>query len=494
MALLEAAPAPHPARARVFTAALIVLALASLDGNVVGPALPRIVSDLGGLSQLSWVVTAFAVASTAATPLYGRLSDRFGRKAGLAAAILIFVVGSMFCGAAHAMHGLIAARALQGVGAGGLIMLAQTSVADVIPPRERPRYQGYMTGVFGVSSVAGPLIGGAITDWLSWPWIFYVNLPVGAIALGMILTTPSTSRPAASRRFDFLGFGLTIAATCTLLLALSWGGAVFPWFSPVILGLGGFTVLAAGMLVVVEHRVPEPAIPPHLLAEPVIGRAILAISLTIVAMFAGLVFVPLFFQLVHNASATEAGLRTAPIMAGVIAASVLGGRAVSRTGKMKPFPLAGLALSTLTFALMAWLMHRGGDVNLFDGLLVLLGGGLGLVMPNLTTAIQNAAPAHEMGVAMATTSFFRSLGGAFGVAVAGMLLSLGIRSVHLPQGVDAAQAGLSQLQGLPAAQHATVILAYADAIGLIFAVCAVVSAATFFIVLTIPERPLRTTL
>ena len=280
-----------------------------------------------------------------------------------------------------------------------------------------------------------------------------------------------------------------------MLLALSWGGAVFPWFSPVILGLGGFTVLAAGILVAVEHRVPEPAMPPHLLAEPVYrARHLGDFADDCGDVRRGWCSCRCSSSCVRNASATEAGLRIAPLMAGVIAAPVLGGRAVSRTGKLKLFPLAGLALSTLAFALMAWLMHRGGDVNLFDGLLVLLAAGLGLVMPNLTTAIQNAAPAHEMGVAMATTSFFRSLGGAFGVAVAGMLLSLGIRSVHLPQGVDAAQAGLSQLQGLPAAQHATVILAYADAIGLIFAVCAVVSAATFFIVLTIPERPLRTTL
>ncbi len=469
-ALAAAAPvrvATRQERRRVLAAAMMVTALASLDGNIVGPALPRIVSDLGGLAHLAWVVTAFSVASTAATPIYGWLADKLGRKLAFCVSINIFLVGSVLCGAAHSMVWLIAARALQGVGAGGLISLAQTSIGDVLSPAERPRFQGWFASVFAVSSVAGPLLGGAVTDFFSWPWIFYLNLPVGLIALAMIMAGPPQVRLGANRRFDAAGFGLVILATCTFLLALSWGGTVYAWNSAPILALLAVTGGAIPALIVIEHRAAEPALPPALLADPLMGRTIMALSLAVMGMFGSLVFVPLYFQLVHGASATEAGLRTAPLMAGLILSSVFGGRAVARLGKTKPFIVGGLVVAALSLAALAIAVRLGVGADGFDGLLVVLGAGMGMVMPNMTTSIQNAAKPAELGVAMATTSFFRALGGAFGVAVAGTLLTLTLRG-HAGTGLMGA--GVQGLQGLSAAERAGAAGAYGAAVGLIFIV------------------------
>jgi EmrB/QacA subfamily drug resistance transporter len=453
---------------------MLVLALASLDGNIVGPALPQIVSDLGGLSHLSWVVTAFAVASTATTPLYGKLSDQFGRRPAFFVSIGLFLLGSVFCGAAHSMAFLIGARALQGIGAGGLMTLSQTTIADLVSPRERGKYQGQLAGVFALCSVAGPLAGGLITDQLSWPWIFYINLPIGAAALAILSISlrPHAGRPG--QHIDWLGFALVIAGTCTLLLLLSWGGVVYPWLSPPMLGLAAVTLLLFGLLLPVEHRAAEPALPPKLFTDRVFVTGVAAISLTMAALFGALVFIPLFFQLVLGASATEAGLRMAPLMGGIIVSSVVGGRLVTRTGKYKRFPVAGLGLAAPVYAAMAWAAETGVSANWFDGLLVLLGLGLGLVMPNVTTAIQNAVPVRDVGVATSTLGFFRSLGGALGVAVAGTILAANL-AARLP-GQGLAHAGLG---------------AYQHALAVTFAAAACVGVLAFVTVLFLPERPLR---
>jgi EmrB/QacA subfamily drug resistance transporter len=492
----EAAPLvpTRQERRRVLAAAMVVTALASMDGNIVGPALPRIVSDLGGLAHLSWVVTAFSVASTAATPVYGFLSNRLGRKLAFTVSICVFLGGSVLCGAADSMVWLIAARAVQGIGAGGLITLAQTAIGDVLAPRERPKFQGWIASVFAVCSVAGPLLGGAVTDYLSWPWIFYINLPVGLVALAMILAGPRRAHGAAIRGFDAAGFALVIFATCAFLLALSWGGTVYAWDSLPILALLASTVAAITALVFVERRAAEPALPPRLFADPVIGRTILSLSLAVMGMFGSLVFVPLFFQLVHGASATEAGLRTAPIMAGLICSSIFGGRAVARLGRTKPFMLGGLGIAGLSMVALAASVHAGVGSNGFDALLVVLGAGMGLVMPNMTTTIQNAARAGELGVAMATTSFFRSLGGAFGVALAGMMLSVTLRSYTAAGGRNLMNAGVQALQSLPVAERAVVVGAYGNAVALIFAVFAAVLVASFAVAAVTPEVALRRTL
>jgi EmrB/QacA subfamily drug resistance transporter len=460
----------------------------------VGPALPRIVSDLGGLAHLSWVVTAFSVASTAATPIYGWLSDKVGRKLAFTVSICVFLGGSVLCGAAHSMGWLIAARALQGIGAGGLITLAQTAIGDVLAPRERPKFQGWIASVFAVCSVAGPLLGGAVTDFLSWPWIFYLNLPVGFVALAMILAGPRHDHATAKRGFDTAGFALVIFATCAFLLALSWGGTVYEWRSPQILSLLVSTSIAVVALYFVERRAAEPALPPRLFADKVIGRTILSLSLAVMGMFGSLVFVPLFFQLVHGASATEAGLRTAPIMAGLILSSIFGGRAVARLGRTKPFMMGGLAIAAVSLGALAASIWLGVGSNGFDLLLVVLGAGMGLVMPNMTTTIQNAARAGELGVAMATTSFFRSLGGAFGVALAGMMLTVTLRAHAAADGGQLMNAGVQALQSLPAAERALVVGAYGSAVALIFAVFAGVLVLALLAAALTPEVTLRRTL
>ena len=478
--------------ARAISGLMVVLALASLDGNIVGPALPRIVSDLGGLSRLSWVVTAFAVASTATTPLYGKLSDQFGRRSAFFVSIGVFLLGSALCGAAHSMAMLIGARALQGLGAGGLIVLSQATIGDLVSPRERGRYQGMIAAVFALCSVAGPLLGGVITDMLSWSWIFYINLPLGLAALVMLSLWLPPGRQRQAGPIDSAGFALIIAATCTGLLLLSWGGVVYPWRSAPIVALGVATAVLLALLWPVEHAAPEPALPPHLFRNRVFSTGVAGITLTVTALFGSLVFVPLFFQAVLGLSATEAGLRMAPLMGGLIVSSVIGGRAVSRSGRYKMFPVAGLALATLAYLALAWAALHGVGANALDGLFAVLGLGMGLVMPNVTTAVQNAVARDDLGVATATLGFFRSLGGAFGVAASGMILAASLRAALPPQaGHSAFSVGLSQIGALPAAERAVLLGAYGQALATTFAAAACVSALGFAVMLLMPDRPLR---
>jgi EmrB/QacA subfamily drug resistance transporter len=483
------APATRGEIRRVFAGLMLALALASLDGNIVGPALPRIVSDLGGLAHLSWVVTAFAVASTAATPLYGKLSDQYGRKPAFFVSIGLFLAGSIACGLARSMPALIGFRALQGLGAGGLITLSQTTIADLVPPRERGRYQGQVAAVFAVCSVAGPLLGGVITDLLSWPWIFFINLPIGAAALAIIARSLRPHQAPPGRKIDIAGFALLIGGTCTGLLMLSWGGATYPWASPPIIALGCITLLLFGVLIPVERAAPEAALPPRLFANPIFVRAVAALSLAAISLFGALVFIPLFFQLVLRLSATEAGLRMAPLMGGLIVTSIIGGRLVTRTGRYKRYPVAGLALAATSYAAMAYAAASGASANAFDALLVLLGAGLGLTMPNLTTAIQNAVPRGDLGVATATSAFFRSLGGAFGVAISGAILTATLQA-RLPGGNLAGQ-GLTQLASISPADRLVLEGAYGHALATIFAAASIVAALAFVIVLGMAEKPLR---
>jgi EmrB/QacA subfamily drug resistance transporter len=487
----ESATLGRPAFYRAITGLMLVLVLASLDANIVGPALPRIVSDLGGLAHISWVVTAFAVASTASAPLYGKLSDQYGRRSAFFVSVGLFLVGSVVCGAAHSMAMLIGARALQGVGAGGLMILSQTTIADLVPPRERGRFQGLVAGTFALCSVAGPLLGGVITDLLSWPWIFYINLPVGAAALVILALSLPRHSPRPPAPIDIAGFGLIIAATCTGLLLLSWGGTVYAWRSAPIGGLGIATVVLLGLLLPVERAAPEPALPPRLFVEPVFLTGMVGLSLAVMALFGSLVFVPLFFQVVFGVSATEAGLRMAPVMGGLIVSSIIGGRMVSRTGRYKAFPVAGLAIAIASYGGLAWASFRGAGANGFDALLVLLGLGMGLVMPNITTAVQNAVDRQDLGVATATLGFFRSLGGAFGVAVSGAILSATLHAAPGALARPGASLGLSQLRALPPSDHMRLVTAYGHALASTFTAAALVSTVALAVLLLMPERPLR---
>jgi EmrB/QacA subfamily drug resistance transporter len=484
----------------VFAGLMLALTLASLDQNIVSTALPRIVSDLGGLAHLSWVVTAFMVTSTVSTPLYGKLSDMYGRKPLFFTAIIIFLIGSILCGLAMTMFQLILFRALQGLGAGGLITLAQTTVGDLIVPRERGKYQGLFGAVFASCSVAGPILGGFITDALSWRWIFYVNLPVGAAALFLIAIGLKTKINTVRRRIDFTGAAYLTCGTVALLLFLSWGGSVYPWLSPVIFALAAVATIFYTLLVGQERRASEPILPPHLFTNPVFLIGVSVIGLNAMALFGSLVFLPLFFQVVLGASPSSAGLMMAPMMGGVIVASVTGGRLVSAFGRYKIFPVIGLAVGTCSFLTLAWCAFAAKSNFLVETALVGLGCGLGLVMPNLTVAIQNSVERADMGAATSVSAFIRSLGGALGVAVAGTVVAIRLRQ-FLPaswtqptsSGTNLLELGVQQIATLPSDQHTLLVDAYRHAVATTFLTGAGAAALAFTVVLFLPERPLRST-
>ena len=375
---------------------LLVLTLASLDQNIVATALPGIVSDLGGLAHLSWVVTAFLVASTATTPLYGKLSDSYGRRALFFVAVGIFLAGSALCGLAQGMGQLIAFRAVQGLGAGGLITLSQTTVGDLLAPRERGRYQGLFTAVFAACSVAGPLLGGFITDALSWRWIFYINLPIGAVALALIATTLRRPNRVVHHRIDFAGAALMVGGTVFAILVLTLDSSREGWRRPGTWVEAAASVACFALLVWRERRAVEPILPPRLFRDRVFVVGASVMGLTAVALFGAVIFLPLFFQLVLGAAASKAGLMLSPLMGGVIVASVVGGRLLSRTGRYKFLPVTGLSVACVAFLLLSWLAQSQGSVATLELSLVGLGLGLGLVMPNLTTAIQNAVAPQDL--------------------------------------------------------------------------------------------------
>jgi EmrB/QacA subfamily drug resistance transporter len=469
----------------VLAGMMLALVLAALDQNIVGTALPRIVSDLGGLAHLSWVVTAFLVASTMTTPLYGKLSDIYGRKPAFFVSIAIFLAGSALCGLSRSMFELIVFRAVQGLGAGGLITLAQTVVGDLVSPRERGRYQGLFSGVFAACSVAGPLLGGIITDALSWRWIFYVNLPVGAAAIALIGIGLKGDSRRVAHRVDYPGALLLSIATCCALLALSWGGNTYAWSSPTILALGSAAVVSLGLLAVNERRASEPLLPPRLFQSRIFVLSVLVIGLAAMGLFAAAVFLPLYFQLVQGASPTAAGLMIAPMMGGVIVASIGGGRWVSRTGRYKALVAVGLLAAALSFATLAWSAESGGGVAMGEAILVVLGLGVGVSFPNLTTAIQNAVERADLGVATASAAFFRSLGGAVGVALSGAILTARLQALA-PAGVG----NLSMASAMPSADQAAMVLAYRYALSTTFLAGALIAAMACLVVALSPERPL----
>jgi EmrB/QacA subfamily drug resistance transporter len=489
-----------PAEVRtVFAGLMLALALASLDQNIVGVALPQIVSDLGGLSHLSWVVTAFLVTSTATTPIYGKLSDMYGRKPLFIVAIIIFLIGSSLCGLSRSMTELVVFRGIQGLGAGGLIALAQTTIADLVAPRDRGRYQGLFGAVFAFSSIAGPLLGGFITDVLSWRWIFYVNVPVGVLALALIAFGFRRPHHAVAHRIDYAAVTLLTSATVALLLVLSWGGVQFPWSSPIIISLATAAAVLTGLLIVVERRSTEPILSPHIFHNRIVMIGTSVMGLTFMGLFGAAVFLPLFFQLVLGYPPTQAGLLMAPMTVGMIAASFIGGRMVSRTGRYKIFPVVGLAAAALSYVVVMLAATMAGGIGVVEAALIVLGIGFGLVMPNLVVAIQNAVGPREQGAATATAAYFRSLGGTFGVALSGAIMTGQLRALETGRWAGMARGGRALLdQGLqdiallPAAQREVVIAAYRHAISTTFLVGAVITALAFVLVLFLPEKPLQT--
>lgn len=480
----------------VIAGLMMAMVLAALDQNIVSTALPRIVSDLGGLAHLSWVVTAFMLAATMTTPLYGKLSDTYGRKPLFYVAIGLFLLGSVLCGVAQSMGQLIGFRAVQGFGAGGLMVLAQTTIGDVLEPRERPRYQGLFTGVWAICSVTGPLIGGFLTSALSWRWIFYVNLPVGALALFLISIALKKKHNPVRHQVDYLGIMLMMAATSAIMLMLSWGGGEYPWDSPQILGLGAAGLVLAIALFFQERRAPEPIIAIDMFRNKVFRVGASVTALNSLGMFGVMVFMSLYFQLVMGVEPYQAGLLMTPQIGGMILASVLGGNIVSTTGRYKSLLVAGCATTATTMIGMAFFASRDYGLWPIEICLAIMGCGMGLTMPNMTVAVQNAVDRERLGAATATLAFTRSLGGATGVSLFGGLMTARLTEAlsHRALGVDAKElleSGIGQIVAMAPARKALVISAYHEAIGSVFLVASVVAAVAFFLVLRMPELPLR---
>lgn len=484
----------------VFGALMLGMFLAALDQTIVSTALPTIVGDLGGLAHLSWVVTAYLLASTVSTPLYGKLGDMIGRKPVFLAAIVIFLAGSMLAGLSQSMGELIGFRALQGIGAGGLMVGAQAIIADIVPPRERGRYMGLIGGVFAVASVAGPLLGGFLVDRLSWRWVFYVNMPVGAIAIAIVLTRLHLHTPAVRHRIDVLGAALLSGSIGALTLLTTWGGNQYAWGSPTIVALGVAGAASLVAFVWWETRAAEPILPLALFRSSVFCVAN-AIGFAIgMAMFGAIVFIPLYLQLVYGASPTSSGLRMLPLMAGLLAAAIASGRVISRIGRYKAFPIAGTAILVVGMYLLS-LLRVGTAPWLASAYMLVVGIGIGLVMQVLVLVVQNDARPHEIGVATSTATFFRSVGGSFGVAIFGTIFAsrLTAELVRLPPAV-AARLGSGvhidpeQARRLPPPIRADFLQAFAHALHWVFLVGMALAIVPFLLSWLLREVPLRTTL
>jgi EmrB/QacA subfamily drug resistance transporter len=480
----------------VFSGLMAGMLLAGLDGTVVATAMPTIVGELGGLDHLSWVVTAYLLSATVSTPLYGKLGDLFGRKHLFQVAICIFLLGSVLSGLSRSMLELIAFRALQGLGAGGLLVLAQAIIGDLVSPRERGRYQGYFGALFGVSSVAGPLLGGFFTDQLSWRWVFYVNLPVGIVALVVTSLVLPESVRRAQPRLDYAGAVVLTGAVAALVLMTTWGGSQYRWSSPTILGLGAGAVSLFTAFVVVERRAAEPIIPLQLFRVPNFAVSGVVSLFVGVALFGSISFLPMFLQVVTGASATDSGLLLAPLMLGMLGASMAAGRTVSRTGRYKRFPVTGLAVASAGMFLLSTIDAATSRTQV-SAFMVVLGIGIGLTMQVLVLAVQNAVSRGDLGVATSTVNFCRSIGGCIGVALFGAVfttrLAAGLAD-RLPPGTDVPTGrGLSveALNALPPAAHAGAVTAFADALGTVFLCGLPVVVIGFVLVTRLRELPLR---
>lgn len=492
------APVARPRVGLIFTGLMLVVLLAALDQTIVATALPTIVGDLGGLSKLSWVTSAFLLAQTAVTPLYGKFGDLYGRKRVLQSAVLIFLAGSALCGQAGSMTELIAFRAVQGLGAGGLIVLTQAVIGDIVPPRQRGRYQGLFGAVFGVASVAGPLLGGVIVQAISWHWIFYVNVPVGLVALVVLAATLPASAPRGRPAIDYVGAGLLASGLSAIVLVTSLGGTSWAWASPRLIAVAALGVALIVGFVLAEARAREPILPIPLLRDRVFAVAG-GLSLIVgFALFGAVTFLPLYFQTVDLASPTSAGLRLLPMMLGLLVMSIASGQMISRTGRYKAFPIIGTLLMSIGLVLLSRL-DVGTSTATGSLYLLVFGLGLGSVMQVLVLAVQNAVDYSVLGAATSGVTMLRGIGGSLGTAVFGTLFSTRLESElrgALPGALGAQVSHGARLTGaqvahLPAAARSAYQHAYVHSLSPVFVVAAGVAALGFALSFLLQERALR---
>jgi EmrB/QacA subfamily drug resistance transporter len=485
----------------VFGALMLAMLIAALDQTIVSTALPTIVGDLGGLTQLAWVVTAYILTSTISTPLYGKIGDLYGRKRIFQGAIVIFLVGSMLCGLSQNMAELIGFRALQGVGAGGLFVGSQAIIGDIVSPRERGRYMGYFGAVFGLATVAGPLLGGFLVDHATWRWVFYINVPIGIAALvatGLVLHLPRQRR---EHRIDYLGAALLGAGVTCIVLLTTWGGTEYPWASAQTLGFSLGAVALLGAFILVERRAVEPILPLTLFRNSVFALTNAAGFIIGLALFGSIVFLPQYLQIVKGDGATNSGLLLVPMMVGLLITSIVSGQLISRTGRYKIFPILGTAVAVVGLFLLST-MGAATPPVVTAAYMVVLGLGLGGVMQVLVVVVQNSVTQRDIGVATSTATFFRSMGGSIGVPIFGAIFSnvlIGKLVTDLPKGFHLGglaggigNASPQVLDKLPAAIHSGVVHAFSQSLGSVFLAGVPFAVIAFVLVCLIKEVPLRT--